>query len=116
MLEIGESTYVGELNNLRAAGGTIKIGNNCCISQQVTLVASNHSIKKGMNITGQPWDVSKHSIYIGNDVWIGANVVVLPGVTIHDGAVIGAGTIVNKDVPENAVVVGNPMKLIKYRR
>lgn len=115
-LEIGDNTYIGELNNIRAAGGIIKIGNNCCISQHVTIVASNHSYKKDILICDQVWDAKKHSVFIGNDVWIGANVVILPGVRINNGAVIGAGTIVNKDVPENAVVVRNPAKVIKYRQ
>lgn len=52
---------------------------------------------------------------IGNDVWIGCNVVVLAGVSVGDGAVIGAGAVVTKDVPPYAVAVGNPAKVIKYR-
>lgn len=54
-------------------------------------------------------------ITIGNDVFIGANVTVLDGVKIGDGAVIGAGAVVSKDIPEYAVAVGNPIKIIKYR-
>ncbi|MDO5571256.1 MAG: CatB-related O-acetyltransferase [Bacteroidales bacterium] len=54
-------------------------------------------------------------IIIGNDVFIGANVIILDGITIGDGAVIGAGTVVTKNVPPYAVVVGSPMKIIKYR-
>ena len=52
---------------------------------------------------------------IGNDVWTGANVVVLKGVNIGDGAVIGASSVVTKDVPPYAIVVGNPAKIIRYR-
>lgn len=52
---------------------------------------------------------------IGNDVWIGSNAVVMGGVKIGDGAIIGAGTIVTKDVPSYAIVVGNPAKIIRYR-
>lgn len=114
-LTIGQNTYIGEFNNIRAAGGSITIGDNCLVSQKVTMVASNHSYKKGDYIYTQKWDTSKHSIKIGNDVWIGANVVILPGVSVGDGAVIGAGSIVNKDVPENAIVFGNPMRVLKYR-
>lgn len=54
-------------------------------------------------------------IHIGNDVFIGMNVTVLDGVTIGDGAVIGAGTVVSKDVPPYAIVVGNPMRILRYR-
>ena len=54
-------------------------------------------------------------ITIGNDVFIGANVTVLDGVTIGDGAIIGAGAVVSKDIPDYAIAVGNPIKIIKYR-
>lgn len=114
-LIIGDHCYIGEYNNIRAAGGKITIGNNCAISQHVTLICSNHGIEKGKLIQKQRWSTHNNFITIGNDVWIGANSVILPGVTIHDGAVIGAGSIVTKDVPENAVVAGNPAKIIKYR-
>ena len=50
---------------------------------------------------------------IGRDVWLGANVTVLPGVTIGDGAIIAAGAVVTKDVPANAVAAGVPAKVIK---
>ncbi len=53
---------------------------------------------------------------IGNDVWIGHGVILLPGVTsVGDGAVIGAGSVVHQDVPPYAIVVGNPARIIRYR-
>lgn len=114
-LKIGDNTYIGELNNIRTGGGVITIGNNCSISQHITIVASNHLIKKGKLIREQPWSTDDNFVNIGNDVWIGANSVILPGVTINNGAVIGAGSVVTKDVPENAVVAGNPARVLKYR-
>lgn len=54
-------------------------------------------------------------VQIGNDVFIGMNVTILDGVTVGDGAVIGAGTVVSKDVPPYAIVVGNPMRILRYR-
>lgn len=114
-LRIGENTYIGENNNIRAAGGIIVIGNNCLISQHISIVASNHGIKRGQLIIEQGWPENKKDVIIEDDVWIGANSVILPGVTIHKGAVIGAGSIVTKDIPEYAIVAGNPAKIIKYR-
>ena len=56
---------------------------------------------------------SKGSVHIGKNVWVGENVAILPGVTIGKNAVIGANAVVTKDIPENAVVAGNPAKIIK---
>ena len=56
-----------------------------------------------------------HQMTIGNDVWVGANAQLLGGIHIGNGAVIGAGTVIAKDVPPYAVVVGNPARIIKYR-
>ena len=54
-------------------------------------------------------------VYIGDDVWIGSRVTILPGVRIGNGAIIGAGAVVSKDIPDFAVVAGNPAKVVKYR-
>lgn len=112
---IGNNTYIGEFNNIRAAGGIVKIGDNCLISQHITIVASNHSIKKGVLISKQKWDVKNISTEIMDDVWIGSNSVIMPGITIGEGAVIGAGSVVTKSIPPYAIAFGNPAKVIKYR-
>ncbi len=114
-LIIGKNTYIGEYNNIRAGGGRIVIGDKCLISQHITITAANHSIHQGMYIVDQPWSTVNNYVVIGNDVWIGANALVLPGVKIGNGAVIGGGSVVTKDIPANAVAVGNPAKVIKYR-
>lgn len=112
---IGANTYVGENNNLRAADGVIEIGSHCYVSQGVTMVTSNHGIKKDLPIGEQGWYSKKARIKLHDDVWVGANSVILPDVTIGKGAVIGAGSIVTKDVPEYAIVAGNPARILKYR-
>ena len=61
------------------------------------------------------WD-NKGDIVIGNDVWIGGRVIILPGVKIGEGAIIGAGSVVTKDVSEYDVVAGNPARVIKNRK
>ena len=114
-LIIGDGTYIGEYQNIRASGGIIRIGRNCSISQHISMIASNHGTALGQDVNKQAWDKEKTGITIGDDVWIGANCVILPGVYIHDGAVVGAGSVVTKDIPANAIAVGNPAKVIKYR-
>lgn len=57
----------------------------------------------------------KQTTHIGNDVWIGTGVIIKSGITISDGVIIGAGSIVVKDIPPYAIVVGNPGRIIKYR-
>lgn len=109
-LRVGKGTYIGELNNIRAGGGSIIIGENCLISQQISIVATNHQIARNELIKTQPWDETKNFVRIGNDVWVGAQSVILPGVTIGDGAVIGAGSVVTKDVEPYAIVAGIPAR------
>lgn len=106
---------MGNFSNIRAAGGIIKIGNDCLISQHISLIASNHNFSRNNLIRLQGWSESNCSIIIQNDVWIGANSVILPGITIGEGAIIGAGSVVTKDIPNFAIVAGNPAKIIRYR-
>ncbi len=86
----------------------IEIGDDCLIGQQVVIATLDHDLDPNKRGSMRPAPVK-----IGNKVWIGAHVTVLPGVTIGDGAVIGAGAVVTKDVPPDAVAVGVPAKIIK---
>jgi carbonic anhydrase/acetyltransferase-like protein (isoleucine patch superfamily) len=114
-LIVGEGTSIGEFNNIRAAGGEIKIGSDCLISQYVTIVSSNHNIALNQKINLQGWDEKKTGVTIGNDVWIGANSTILPGVVVGNGCIIAAGTVVTKNIPDNAIVMGIPGKIKGYR-
>lgn len=114
-LKIGAQTYIGEQNNIRAGGGKIEIGKKCLLSQQITIVAANHSIVKGIAIMDQKWDESKKDVFIGDDVWIGAGSIILPGSRIESGAIIAAGSVVSGHVPADAIFAGVPAKLVKSR-
>jgi acetyltransferase-like isoleucine patch superfamily enzyme len=115
VLKIGRRTAINEFNNIRAAGGTVVIGDSCLISQFVSIVVTNHAMAREMCVRDQPWDLSRNEVRIGDDVWIGTHAVILPGVTIGTGSVIGAGAIVTSDIPEYAIAAGVPAKVIKYR-
>lgn len=124
-VQVGNFTSIWGPNiTIRSKVNPIKIGNFCSIAKNVTIQEYNHNLKKFstyyfyQNILGKHNDeehVSKGPIQIGHDVWIGTNVVITSGVTIGNGAIVGAGSVVTKDVPDYAIVAGNPAKVIKYR-
>ena len=114
-LEIGDSTYIGELNNLRAFGG-IRIGAKCLISQGVSIIGSNHSTTLGAAAMDQPSRTDKMGVVIEDDVWIGANSVILPGVTIGTGAIVAAGSVVTSSVAAHTIVARVPAKFLKVRQ
>jgi len=110
---------------LHAFDENTSIGRYCQIAMQATRVNNNHPMntKSIHSFFYHPaWGytedlLTEHTeISVGNDVWLGANSVVLPSVRqIGDGAVIGAGAVVQRDVPPYAVVVGNPGRIVRYR-
>lgn len=83
---------------------------NCLFGTNVTLCATGHPIHPMLRAQSGMYSFP---ITIGDNVWIGAGVIVLPGVTIGENAVIGAGSIVTKDIPANVVAVGNPCRVLR---
>lgn len=114
-LVIGQRTAINEFCNIRASGGSITIGDNCLLAQFVSIIASNHETSCGTPMRDQPWDESKRNVVIGNDVWIGANVVVLPGTSVGNGSILAAGAVVTQDIPESAIAAGVPARVIGKR-
>ncbi len=106
---IGSNTRIG-LSNVII--GPITIGNNVMTAQHVAFSGLNHGFE---DITLPPslQPISTSQIIIEDDVWIGANAVIVAGIKIGKHAVIGAGSVVTKDVPAFSVAVGNPAKVIK---
>lgn len=93
----------------------LSIGDRVAISPNVTVICA--SAPNNSNLQYQPY-VKEHlmaheKVTIGNDVWIGANSVILPGVSIGDSAIVGAGAVVAQDVPPNTIVAGVPAKNIR---
>ena len=123
-MKIGRHSYiVGQLNLSSSGSEKIEIGNFCSLAHNVTINTDcGHNYKKistfpFTQIMGIGNDGCTHrgGVKIGNDVWIGTGVILMPGIEIGDGAVIGAYSVVAKNIPPYAVVVGNPAKVIKYR-
>jgi acetyltransferase-like isoleucine patch superfamily enzyme len=114
LLHVGDDTYIGEMNNLRAAGG-IRIGKKCLISQGVSIISSNHSIERDRPITDQPSRTDRAGVVIEDDVWIGTNATILPGVRIGRGAIVAAGSVVTSAVSEYDIVAGVPARFLKKR-
>lgn len=88
----------------------VTIGDDCFIGPNVSIYTACHSTDPVERNTRQEW---AKPVTIGNNVWIGGSVTILPGVTIGDNVTIGAGSVVTKDIPSNSVAVGNPCKVIK---
>jgi acetyltransferase-like isoleucine patch superfamily enzyme len=116
VIKIGQRTAINEFNNIRASGGEILIGDNCVISEFVSIIATNYSTARGTLIRNQMTDTTRTSVQIGDDVWIGTHAIILPGSSIGTGSVIGAGAVITSDIPEYAVAVGVPAQVIRFRK
>ena len=92
--------------------GPVCIGHHVNLAQGITVTALNHNFQDAMRRIDEQ-GVSTRPVIIGDDVWIGANAVILPGVTIGSHAVIAAGAVVTKDVPSQTVVGGVPARVIR---
>ena len=132
-MNIGDRVIINDGTRLICADNIV-IGNDVLISWGCNIVDSNmHSLDSAErladtqnarieienNTIGQHVDYSKiisAPIVIKDKVWIGFNAIILKGVTIGEGAVVGAGSVVTKDVPDYAVVGGNPAEILKYTK
>jgi maltose O-acetyltransferase len=111
-IEIGDNSGIGV--NCRACG-PIKIGNNVMMGPEVIILTISHKYDRlDIPMLEQGHDLPE-PVIIGGDVWIGTRAIILPGISIGKGAIIGAASVVTKDVPDYAIVCGNPTKVVKYR-
>lgn len=88
----------------------IYIGDYVMIGPNVTIATAGHPIEPSLRKKTAQFNIP---VFIGDNVWIGANSVILPGVKIGGNSVIGAGSVVTKDIPENVVAVGNPCRVLR---
>ncbi|MBC6611645.1 acyltransferase [Hymenobacter sp. BT507] len=124
-VEIGENCYIGHGSRIWS-GDKIVIGNNVLISHNVNIMDTNshelYSVERAERYTALVetghWEnkgnINTSPIVIEDYVWINFNAIILKGVRIGRGAIIAAGSVVTKDVPDYAVVAGNPARILKY--
>jgi len=108
-ISVGENFYTN-YNCTILDGAKVEFGDNVFIAPNCVFSTSGHAIDAEQR--GKGLEVA-FPIKVGNNVWFGANVCVLPGVTIGDNTIIGAGSIVNKDIPSDVIAVGNPCRVIR---
>lgn len=108
-IHLGENFYSNH-NLVILDGAMVRFGNNVFVAPNCGFYTAGHPINAEERNKGLEY---ARPITIGNDVWIGAGVQVMPGVTIGNNVVIGGGSVVVKNIPDNCVAVGNPCKVIK---
>ncbi len=112
-ITIGDNSGLGVRCYVR---GPLSIGENVMMGPDVKIITNCHKTDRTDIPMNQQGSMPKSRVCIGNDVWIGANVIILAGVNIGNGVIIGAGAVVTKDIPDYAVVGGVPAKVIKMRK
>ncbi|MCR5666513.1 MAG: acyltransferase [Eubacterium sp.] len=114
-VEIGDHVWIGEHFYAKGEGGIV-IGSGTIISRKVEIWTQNHNYDSDDLMT-IPYDkrMIQKPVTIGENVWCGTHVLIMPGAVVGEGVVIGAGSVVTGTVPDYAVIGGNPAKVIKYR-
>lgn len=112
-LRMGTHVGLGKGTWINARGGVV-IGNDVMIAPGVRIISNGHRMD-AQDVPMIQQGLYSKPIHIESDVWIGADVIVLPGVAIGNGAVVAAASVVTKDVPPKAIVAGSPAKVVKMR-
>lgn len=108
-ISVGKNFYTNH-NCTILDGAKVEFGDNVFIAPNCVFSTAGHAIDAEQR--GKGLEIAL-PIKVGNNVWFGANVSVLPGVTIGDNTIIGAGSVVNKDIPSGVIAVGNPCRVIR---
>lgn len=108
-IEVG-TNFFANYNFIVLDVGKVKIGNDCMMGPNVAIYTAGHPIHPESRNSGYEYGID---VSIGDNVWIGGNVCIMPGVNIGNNVVIGAGSVVTKDIPDNVIAVGNPCKVVR---
>ena len=109
-VHLGDNVFAN-FNLVLVDDADIYIGSHTKIGPNVTIATASHPLSPEERMHAK--DSINTPVHIGENCWIGANVIILPGVTIGNNSVIGAGSIVRKNIPQNVLAVGNPCKVIR---
>lgn len=112
-LELGSNVTIQPMTYIEASGG-VKIGSDTSIAHGVSIMSETHNTAE-RDVLFKCQGMTYKPVIIGEDTWIGAKATILAGVTIGDKVIVGANAVVTKDLPDYAVAVGAPAKIIKYR-
>ena len=112
-IHVGARSFLGTDVCIAAVTGTVTIGEDCLIAEQVSIRASNHGMRAGTPMRLQPNEV--RDITIGNDVWIGKGVTITAGSVVASGCVIGANSVVRGETEPNTIYAGVPIQKIRGR-
>ena len=108
-IEVGED-FFANYNLTVLDVGRVRIGKNAQIAPNVSIYTAGHPIHPDSRNSGYEYGIE---VTIGDNVWIGGNVCIMPGVTVGDNVVIGAGSVVTKDIPDSVIAVGNPCRVVR---
>jgi acetyltransferase-like isoleucine patch superfamily enzyme len=116
--KVTEDTHLGDnvnFNGMSIHGkGTVTIGDNFHSGEDCVIMTSNHNYNNGSAIPYDDTYIHK-DVIIGDNVWLGRQVTILPGVTINEGAIIQAGSTVTKEIPKGAIAGGHPAEVFDQR-
>lgn len=112
LVSLGDNSGIGNRAFLQ---GSVVIGKNVMMADDVKIFTRNHAFSRLDIPMCEQGTQNERKVIIGDDVWIGTNVIILPGSRIGNGVVLGAGSVIRGDVPDFAVVIGNPGRIIKFR-
>ena len=114
-IRIGAFSHIGARCSIWAGDlvGRVTLGRHVLLGPEVFITASNYQTEPGTPVMDQP--KVERDVVVGDDVWLGARVMVVAGVEIGDGCIIGASSVVTRSLPAGSIAVGNPARVIGHR-